>query len=156
MISGPKLGDPFVSWYLIELYIPFSETDDGLYIYHLVVRSNFTPLYNSLWIAFHTLSYILLNSFYTICLIHLLYAKFFRLFLHWTYTCNSICNILTSDSAVNRETGASGRRHQDIALTEDGLNSVQMRHSQEAGVCKTIILPGATDRFSKLESLSWR
>ena len=49
------------------------------------------------------------------------------------------CYILTFDPAVNRETGASGRRHQDIALTVDGLNLVQMRRSQEAGGCQTII-----------------
>ena len=49
------------------------------------------------------------------------------------------CYILTFDPAVNRETGASGRRYQDITLTVDGLNSVQMRRSQEAGGRQTII-----------------
>ena len=49
------------------------------------------------------------------------------------------CKILIFDPAVNRETGASGRRYQDITLTVDELNSVQMRRSQEAGVRKTII-----------------
>ena len=29
----------------------------------------------------------------------------------------SLCNILTFDPAVNQETGAFGRRHQDITLT---------------------------------------
>ena len=46
--------------------------------------------------------------------------------------------ILTFDPAVNRETGASGRRYQDITLTVDGLNSVQMRRSQEK-MCPSII-----------------
>ena len=50
-----------------------------------------------------------------------------------------ICNILTFDPAVNREIGASGRRYQDITLTVDGFNSVQMGRSQEAGGCQTII-----------------
>ena len=31
------------------------------------------------------------------------------------------CNILTFDPAVNQETGASGRRYQDITLTVDGF-----------------------------------
>ena len=46
---------------------------------------------------------------------------------------------MTFDPAVNRETGASGQRYQDITLTVDGLNSVQMRCSQEAGGRQTII-----------------
>ena len=47
--------------------------------------------------------------------------------------------MLTFDSAVNRETGASCQRYQDITLTVDGLNSAQMRRSQEAGGCQTMI-----------------
>ena len=43
------------------------------------------------------------------------------------------CNILTFDPAINRGTGASGQRYQSITLTVDGLNWVQMQHSQEAG-----------------------
>ena len=50
-----------------------------------------------------------------------------------------LCYILTFDPAVNRETGASGRRYQDISLTVDGLNSVQMGCPQEADGCQTII-----------------
>ena len=50
-----------------------------------------------------------------------------------------LCNILTFDPSVNQETGASGRRYQDIILTEDGLNSVQLRRPREAGGCQTII-----------------
>ena len=33
---------------------------------------------------------------------------------------------MTFNPAVNQETGASGRRYQDINLTVDGLNSVQL------------------------------
>ena len=50
-----------------------------------------------------------------------------------------LCNILTFDPAVNRETGASGRRYQDITLPVDGLNLVQLQRPREAGVCQTII-----------------
>ena len=42
-------------------------------------------------------------------------------------------NILTFDPAVNQETDASGRRYQDITLTVDGLNSMQLRRPPEAG-----------------------
>ena len=49
------------------------------------------------------------------------------------------CNILTFDPAINRGTGASGRRYQGITLTVDGLNWVQMRRSQEAGGRQTMI-----------------
>ena len=42
-----------------------------------------------------------------------------------------MCNILTFDLAINQGTGASGRRHQDITLTVDGLNSVQMRRHKK-------------------------
>ena len=59
--------------------------------------------------------------------------------LHYYYHFQTNFNILTFDPAVNQETGASGRRNQDITLTVDGLNSVQMRRSQEAGGCQTII-----------------
>ena len=52
---------------------------------------------------------------------------------------SAIFNVLTFDPAVNQGTGASGQRHQDIALTVDGLNSVQMQRSQEAGGYQTII-----------------
>ena len=45
---------------------------------------------------------------------------------------HNTCNILTSDPAVNRGTGASGREYQGMTLTVDGLNWVQMRRSQEA------------------------
>ena len=48
-------------------------------------------------------------------------------------------NILTLDPAVSQGTGASGRRYQGIALTVEGLNSVQMWRSQEAGERQTII-----------------
>ena len=44
-----------------------------------------------------------------------------------------MCNILTSDPAIDQETGAPARRYQGITLTVDGLNWVQMRRSQEAG-----------------------
>ena len=37
-----------------------------------------------------------------------------------------LCNILAFDLAVNRETGACGRRYQGITLTVDGLNWVQV------------------------------
>ena len=50
-----------------------------------------------------------------------------------------LCNILTSDPAVDQGTGASGRRYQGITLTVDGLNWTQMRRSQEAGGCQTMI-----------------
>ena len=49
------------------------------------------------------------------------------------HSCSVFCNILTFDPAINREIGASGRRYRDITLTVDGLNSVQMRFSHEAG-----------------------
>ena len=39
---------------------------------------------------------------------------------------NSVFNILTFDPAINRGTGASGRRYQGITLTADGLNWVKM------------------------------
>ena len=42
-----------------------------------------------------------------------------------------MCNILTFDPAVNQETGASGRRYQDITLTVDRLNSVQLRRHRK-------------------------
>ena len=51
----------------------------------------------------------------------------------------SKCNILTFDPAVNQGIGASNRRHQDIALTVDKLNLVQMWRSQEADGSQTII-----------------
>ena len=57
----------------------------------------------------------------------------------WHYGSKAYCNILTFDPAVNQETGASGQRYQDITLTVDGLSSVQMRRSQEAGGRQTII-----------------
>ena len=49
------------------------------------------------------------------------------------------CNILTSDPAIDQGTGASGRIHQNIALTVDRLNWAQMRCSQEAGGHQTMI-----------------
>ena len=52
---------------------------------------------------------------------------------------SSLCNILTSNPAVNQGTGASSRRYQGITLTVDGLNWVQMWHPQEADWCQTII-----------------
>ena len=51
---------------------------------------------------------------------------------------SDLCNILTFDPAINQGTGASSRRYQGIALTVDGLNWVQLRHSQEAGGCQTM------------------
>ena len=53
--------------------------------------------------------------------------------------CNSKCNILTSDPAVDQGRGASSRRYQGITLTVDGLNWVQMLCSQEAGGRQTMI-----------------
>ena len=50
-----------------------------------------------------------------------------------------LCNILTSDQAVDQAIGASGRRYQGITLTVNGLNWVQMRRSQEADGRQTII-----------------
>ena len=44
----------------------------------------------------------------------------------WSVYNTSLCNILTSDPAVDQETGASGRRYLGITLTVDGLNWVQM------------------------------
>ena len=49
------------------------------------------------------------------------------------------CNVLTFNQAVNQETDTSSRRYQDITLTVDGLNSVQLLRPQEAGGCQTII-----------------
>ena len=46
---------------------------------------------------------------------------------------------LTFDPAVNQRTGASGQRYQGLTLTVEGLNWVQMQHSQEAGGCQTMI-----------------
>ena len=55
------------------------------------------------------------------------------------YLIRKLCNILTSEPAVDQGTGASSRRYQGITLTVDRLNSVQMRRSQEAGGCQTMI-----------------
>ena len=45
------------------------------------------------------------------------------------------CNMLTFGPAVNRETGASGRRHQDIALTMDGwIGCKYDAHRKQVGV----------------------
>ena len=57
----------------------------------------------------------------------------------WLVLFQLSCYILTFDQAVNQGTRVSGRRYQDITLTVDGLNSVEMRRSQEAGGPQTII-----------------
>ena len=49
------------------------------------------------------------------------------------------CNILTFGPAINQGTGASSQRYQDINLTVDGLNSVQLRRPREAGGREKII-----------------
>ena len=69
--------------------------------------------------------------------------NYFLLLDQLMFEVHSLCNILTFDPAVKWETGASGWRYLDITLTVDGLNSVQMRHSQEAGGYQTIIWPSA-------------
>ena len=46
-----------------SLCVSFSRTDVGLFIYHLVVRSNFGFLHNSLWISFATQLYLVLYTF---------------------------------------------------------------------------------------------
>ena len=46
--------------------------------------------------------------------------------------------------------------YRGITLIVDGLNRVQMRRSQEAGGCQTMIKPGATGSSVSLESISWR
>ena len=61
-----------------------------------------------------------------------------RLYLH-AKQFSWFCNILTFDPAINRETGASGQRYQDITLTIDRLNSVQLQHPCEPGGGQTII-----------------
>ena len=71
----------------------------------------------------------------------------FLFFSSFIFDCLIVCYILTFDPAVNREIGASSRRYQDITLTVDRLNSVQMWRSQDAGGCQTIILPGATESW---------
>ena len=45
--------------------ILFTQTDSGLYIYHLVGESNFSFLYNSQWITFPTQSCLVLYFFLT-------------------------------------------------------------------------------------------
>ena len=46
------------------LYLSFSRTDSGLYIYDLCVYSNFNFLRNSRWIIFTIQSYLVLYSFF--------------------------------------------------------------------------------------------
>ena len=57
---------------------------------------------------------------------------------------------MTFDLAISQGTGASSLRYQGITLTVDGLNWVQIWHSQEAGGCQTMIELGATG-----SSVSW-
>ena len=81
-----------IKWYVCilksqsSLWVSFSGPDSELCIYRLFVWSNFSFLHNSQWIAFPTLSCLVLYFFSVlICCIRLLCDWSFRLYHHIRY-----------------------------------------------------------------------
>ena len=63
LVFWSRLGDPFVWHSPIKVCVSFSRTDAGLYIYHLVVWSDFKFLDISQWITSPSKSCLVLYSF---------------------------------------------------------------------------------------------
>ena len=72
------------------LFVSFSRTNSGLYMYDLDICSNFNFLHDSQWITFPTQSNLALYSL--VWYAHLLCNWGFRLYHHITYICYSVAN----------------------------------------------------------------
>ena len=79
-----------------SLCVSFSQTDAGLYIYHLFVWSNLNFLHISQWITLPTQLCLVLYSSGLICCLRLLCNWWFCLYHHITFICYFVAFYLVS------------------------------------------------------------